>query len=348
MVARRTFFAALLTGVVFTPWALSAQLPSSTPYAHVLDLYRAGQIDTALKELVTLTPDQIESDRAALLRGFDKGKLDSSVRAAASMRLAAMVHTEAAMALRERDIIGWKRHVGIARAYVEKLARLRDQQVPLPRMWWVLMMTYLQGQFDLSAAAELGDRAHDTVGDSPELFLAIGATQEMGWTWHHEADVAAPFKGDLKDAERAYRNSLAAQPDFLEARLRLGRVLTLRGDMDGALKSLGEIGDRTEPAFRYLARLFEGDAFERRGDLAEAERRYLVATAALPAAQSAHVALAHVRHAIGARTEAAENVRVTAGATSTPNTEDPWFWYSRGLSWRTPGYLRALRAMVQQ
>ena len=48
MVARRTFLVALLMAVVFTPSALSAQLPSSAPYAHVLDLYRAGETHAVL------------------------------------------------------------------------------------------------------------------------------------------------------------------------------------------------------------------------------------------------------------------------------------------------------------
>jgi len=348
MVARRTFLAALLMGAVFTPYGLSAQLPPTSPYAHVLDLYRAGQDQAARLALAELTSDQIARGKETLLEAFDSTVGDQASRAAASMRVAVLVHTERAIAPRARDSVPeWRYQIGVARTYVEKLAS-RDRSDPFPRTWWLMTTAYLQGQFALPAAKEFGDWAHDSVGDSPELFLAMGATQEMGWTGQHEEGVDSPFKGDLKDAERAYRNALAAQPDLVEARLRLGRVLTLHGDTDGAVRILAGIGEGTDAAYRYLARMFEGDLFERRGDAAEARRRYLAATALLPRAQSAYVALAHVRHTMGARAEAAEDVRITTLDRSVPDAGDPWFWYSRGLSWRANGYLDDLREMVRQ
>ena len=71
MVARRTVLAVLLTGAVFTPCGLSAQLPPTSPYAHVLDLYRAGQDEAALRALAELTSDQIARGRETLLKAFD-------------------------------------------------------------------------------------------------------------------------------------------------------------------------------------------------------------------------------------------------------------------------------------
>jgi hypothetical protein len=185
MVARRMFFAALLIGSVFTPGALSAQLPSTSPYAHVLDLYRAGQDQEARQALAELTSEQIARAEETLLKAFDSTVGDQASRAAASLRVAALVHTELAIAARARDsVLEWRYQIGVARTYVEKLAS-RDRSAPFPRTWWVMTTAYLHGQFALPAAKEFGDWAHDSVGDSPELFLAMGATQEMGWTGQH-------------------------------------------------------------------------------------------------------------------------------------------------------------------
>jgi hypothetical protein len=68
----------------------------------------------------------------------------------------------------------------------------------------------------------------------------------------------------------------------------------------------------------------------------------------LPEGQSARLALAHLRHAAGARAAAAEAVRATAVDRGVGETVDPWFWYTRGLFWRAAGYMRALRAQVQR
>jgi tetratricopeptide (TPR) repeat protein len=348
MIARQTVLAAVLICAAFTASPLSAQLAPNSSYAHVLDLYRAGQDQAARRALAEIPSAEIEWSQRILLKAFDSTVGDESSRAAASMRVAALIHTERAIAAHDRDNFPeWRYQLGVARKYVEKLAS-RDPSTPFPRTWCLMTLAYLQGRYSLRAAKEFGDWAHDAVGDSPELFLAMGATQEMGWTAQHEEGVDSQFKGDLKDAERAYRNALSAQPDLVEARLRLGRVLTLHGDTEGAVRILAEIGEGSEGAYRYLARMFEGDLCERRGDAAEAERRYLAATALLPRAQSAYMALAHVRHSTGARAAAAADVRATTLDTSVPDAGDPWFWYSHGLSWRANGYLADLREMIRQ
>ena len=348
MIARQTVLAAVLMWAAFTTSAMSAQLAPTSPYAHVLDLYRAGQDQAARRALAEIPSAEIELSQRILLKAFESTVGDESSRAAASMRIAALVHTERALAAHDRDNFPeWRYQLRMARTYVEKLAS-RDPSTPFPRTWCLMTLAYLQGRYSLRAAKEFGDWAHDAVGDSPELFLAMGATQEMGWTAQHEERVDSQFKGDLKDAERAYRNALSAQPDLVEARLRLGRVLTLHGDTEGAVRILAEIGEGSEGAYRYLARMFEGDLCERRGDAAEAERRYLAATALLPRAQSAYMALGHLRHSMGARAAAAADVRATTLDTSVPDAADPWFWYSRGLSWRGNGYLADLREMIRQ
>jgi hypothetical protein len=63
-------------------------------------------------------------------------------------------------------------------------------------------------------------------------------------------------------------------------------------------------------------------------------------------AQSARLALAHLRHLNGRRADAAATVRTTAADRTAPDDDDPWFWYTHGLLWRAPEYLQRLRAAV--
>src|SRR5258705_2940316 len=164
-----------------------------------------------------------------------------------------------------------------------------------------MLIVFCEGRFELVRARELARAAHESAGDSPELWLAAGVTEEMAWTMSHSDGYHGLIAGDLKEAESAYRKALAAQPDLVEARLRLGRVLTLRGDFDGALRELAALRSIEDGGFRYLAHLFSGDALERCGRSPAAEQRYIAAFAALPEGQSARLALAHLRHAAGAR-----------------------------------------------
>ena len=347
VIVHRTFLAVVLVAVVAASPAGRAQIPPSVPprptsYAQILELYQRDQIDAALSALAELSEEDVRSGQRLVIQAFDQ-----SGAADLLLRVGALLHTEAAFRLSNSSSVGTLRHLAFARTYLEKLAhRRRDDR--FVHDWWIMVIAFFQGQFDLLKANELSRLAHDLVGDSPELFLATGVTQEMAWTRSHDDDQEYALKGDLRAAEFAYRKALAGEPDLVEASLRLGRVLTLRGDYDGALRALSAVRSTGDAGFRYLGHLFEGDALERRGSSAEAEKRYIAAFAALPEGQSARLALAHLRHAAGARAAAAEAVRATAVDRGVGETVDPWLWYTRGLFWRAAGYMLALRAQVQR
>lgn len=110
---------------------------------------------------------------------------------------------------------------------------------------------------------------------------------------------------------------------MIEARLRLSRVQTLRGETASAVRTLGEIPDSAPPVLLFLARLFEGDALERQGNIADARTRYESAIRLLPQGQSAQVALAFTQYQDGARAEAASRVRDTAADRRAADDGDP-------------------------
>jgi len=337
----------VLIAIILTSVQIPAAASSRPTYADVIEMFRVGQDREALDSLRMLTATQVARGSETLLMAFREHPAQSGA-VAGSMRLAALLHTEYAFIVRaERNGLEFRHQITIALAYIDRLAA-GDRKSAFVRTWWLMAIGFLHQQFAVTEAKEFAARARASVGDSPDLYTAIGATEEMEWTQRHEADGPSSFKGDLKEAERAFRSALTAEPNQIEARLRLGRVLTLRGEQDEALKVLEQIGDGTDDGFRYLARLFEGDAFERHGDLAAAERQYLAAIPILPTAQSAHLALAHVRHVIGARTKAAAEIRITTQDQVTGDTADPWFWYARGMFWHANVYFESLVRFARQ
>jgi tetratricopeptide (TPR) repeat protein len=324
--------------------AARAQSPSGS-YGEAIELYRAGHGELAVKKLGAVTAYEIREGREALFRAFGSNQREESERAAATMRAAVLLHTERAFAALAMGNQGeFRNQIVFTESYVDKLAAA-DHRSAFVRTWRVLVLAFFhEGRFVL-AADQFGRRAHDAGGDSAEFLLALGATEEMAWWIHHEEDADPGIKGDLKAAERHYRQALILAPDLVEARVRLGHVLLLRDDPEG-LKVLAQVGENVEVQYQYLAKLFEGEALEKRGDIADAERRYATAVTLIPTAQSAHMALAHLHHARGARADAAEEVRSTARPDGASDTSDPWFLYSRGTAERGRGYLDQLRRMI--
>jgi tetratricopeptide (TPR) repeat protein len=271
------------------------------------------------------------------------------------LRAALMLHTEIVLGLRPG---GLRMPRDERQAHVNAQAALlgaleippRDPNTnPFLQAWYLLVIADAQGNLNLPTAKLTTVTARKSLGDYAELLLASGALEELAWTLQHEQQSQLGVNGDLKEAESAYRRALILNPKLIEAQLRLGRVLTLRDKPDDAVRALEQLRpDNTEGGFLYLARLFEGAAFEQQGQMDRAADSYRSAIAVMPASQSARVALAHLRHAVGHRPEAVDLVRELAGgAQRADDRADPWLWYIRGISWRVPAYLDWLRAMVK-
>jgi tetratricopeptide (TPR) repeat protein len=345
----------VLVGVMQSPSATASSRQTESPwpqakrpsYVDVVELYRRGEDELALKQLAMLTDSEIKIGRTALLAELNNVTGAWAAGATGRIRAAVLLHTLRAIAARAHDDVGeYRYHFGVAQEYVELLVS-KEGGSPFVQTWRLFVIASYHGQRGVQAAREFGRHVRDPHGDSALLLLALGATEELGWTMHQEEDARPDAGGDLKEAERLYRQAMVISPELVEARVRLGRVLALRND-DESMKVLEQIGDGIEAPYQYLARLFEGDVYERAGKLAEAEQQYLAAVAIMPEPQSAFMALAHVRHAQGARAQSAQDIRVTTGAKGVPDTVDPWFWYSRGTAWRGPVYLDDLQKMMAQ
>jgi Tfp pilus assembly protein PilF len=133
----------------------------------------------------------------------------------------------------------------------------------------------------------------------------------------------------LAAAERDYRVALERDAMFVEARLRLGRVLARQGKDDEADAALTAAAAGDTARVRYLAHLFRGELADHRGDLAAARREYEAAMKEAPECQTPYLALGHLEDAAGNAARARQLVGQLAqlGPTS---TDDPWWSYQNG------------------
>jgi hypothetical protein len=139
---------------------------------------------------------------------------------------------------------------------------------------------------------------------------------------------------ELEDAERFFRQALEGDPELIEARLRLGRVLGLRGRHSDAVTVLTRVVDGArEPELAYLARLFLGAAHEALGALGPARDAYGQAVGLISGARVPHLALARVARELGDVATMEANLRQALEPVPGDKMIDPW-WEYRALQGR--------------
>jgi len=349
--ARRLPRAIGVLGVCLLPAIAAAQDFSRTQYAELLAAYKKSEIDAAVSGMKRLTssPDPLRVVNVWL---------DGARRArdVAALELALMLHTEC-VADGERvgaapGTHGWSVQVAAVRRIFTALRSLAPRTLFL-RNWYLLWESIQQSAGRLTApdSAEYLNLALEDFPNDPELLLAAGSRHEMLW-WYGSANPqrrpsgGPPSDRHLDTAADWLRRSVDADPRPPEPRLRLGRVLFLRGNTHAAEAALRQLTLSTvEPAFRYLALLFLGDLLEHRGDNAAAVTAYRSAIGLVMIDQSARVAAAQLAHKVGRRSDAAEEI---GRALTRPTTgSDPWWVYLRGQSWRFQQRLSVALSMVR-
>jgi tetratricopeptide (TPR) repeat protein len=134
---------------------------------------------------------------------------------------------------------------------------------------------------------------------------------------------------EFRQAEALFRRALAQQPDHIEARLRLGRALLVRGRAREAAPDLRRANAAAaDDLMKYYAAMFLGAAEEALGNFDAAGELYARASALYPNAQSPHVALSALARRRGDLAGAlAAMEQVFELATVHPDGDDPWWSY---------------------
>jgi len=344
-VLARARLLAVLIGVIGGGAVAVSSRSAELSYIDTIERYQHGD-DNALASMASMDAHAIESGERALMKLFEEAPTTES-RGVRLLRAAIVAHTDTAIGQRSAEqLIQWSPHFSAAERYAEQLVG-RNRDDPIAMRWWFVAIGAMQAQRNYAQAITLARRALRVGGERPEFFLAAGITHELAWVWTHEQGFPSPFSGSLDEAEKAYRQVLDAQPAAVEARVRLGRILTLRGENESAVGMLAGVPASAPPALVYLARLFEGDALERMAHDADARQRYDAAIRAWPQGQAAHLALAYLQYQEGARTDAAGRIHDSA-SDRVADDGDPWFRYSMGLGAGARAELEMLRAMVRR
>jgi tetratricopeptide (TPR) repeat protein len=318
-------------------------------YEALVHQYASGNADEAVARAAAF-------DRQGLVDGFKEflstGPSSSVLTAAAAM------HTEAGLrTLGDIASPATNRHLNIATAIIEigtppRMKRLGSPDlrkstlpaVPLQfrRLWFLTVISIMENGGRTSVAQAYLENARALFPRDAEFLLLSGIGEEMQASSRLVTVSAGDRRKSLGYAEVYLRASLELAPDRLEARLRLGRVLSQRDHADEARGFLTTVSEVPDARLSYLASLFLGGLEDSAGDPAGAAQWYARAAAKVPSAQAALIGGSELQHRVGERHDAAVSLASAVGAN---NKVDPWWGYLFGEYWRIDLYLNAMRKM---
>lgn len=311
---------------------IPSQSSLSPTWTSVVQEYRAGDADRAVREVLSWPKERLEKQAAT---EADCTRLIAQ-KNVETLRAAIALHAEAAVTSPSLDGFRLQDHVPLVlfTTVVEKLwATLEiEERTSLRGLyidWIVLGSSYLStvGQpllaerrledartklarlqaLSLPAPAAPVQSAAST--DDADILLALGSAREMALMMlgvPPAMTAKAPRSPDsafvtrrtgrsdeLESVADLYRQALDLQPSLVEARVRLGRALCLAGNPREATVELERARrDAGRGYLFYLASLFLGDAYEQVGEHGRAADCYRSAIAEYPEAQAAYLALA--------------------------------------------------------
>jgi tetratricopeptide (TPR) repeat protein len=180
---------------------------------------------------------------------------------------------------------------------------------PFVKLWYRANLTWQVREQDF--VATVFRRAGDLFPDDPDIQFLIGCRHEAEATPGVQAALGsnrllAPsigvgsMRGELEDAEAAFRKVLAGRPDDVEARIRHGRVLQLLGRHADAVAALRRAAGAPKAfPLDYVAALFLGRALEASGDTAGAREAYRQAASLASSAPAPVLALSALAERAG-------------------------------------------------
>jgi len=208
------------------------------------------------------------------------------------------------------------------------------------RRWYVATSAWLQlwGHHDND---HIG-RGREIFPDDADLAMLAGAQHEAYAASAVQTAVRAAVlptgvrldvrseRDELKDAERLLRRATELKPEFAEAQIRLGHILSLTGrDMEAADHLRKGLDATDEKLLRYYGSLFLGAAEEKLGHTAASQASYEAAASLFPSAQSPLLGLSELAHRAVHRDEALLDMEKVYSLGSSSNLDaDPWWHYT--------------------
>jgi tetratricopeptide (TPR) repeat protein len=229
-------------------------------------------------------------------------------------------------------------HWELARWLLDRISPMPGRD-PMVRRWYRATIAWMQGR-DYHDPAHLGQARTVFPNDADILFLsgcehetfagraiqaaAHAARMPFGFTFEVGSE-----RAELREAERRLRRALRENAGLTEARIRLGRVLLLRGRHDEAADELRQAATAAEEdLLRYFGALFLGAAEEALGNYERAAASYAQASKLYPTAQSPHLAVSALARRRGDRTGALAALQRAFDLPKIDSEQgDPWWTY---------------------
>ena len=340
---RRFGMLALLAGTALAsigPVAAEDYGPDLETYLLLIERYQSGDAETPVRAAGGWGPIWTRSAARRLLdwcKNAPGGAAAIHVRAAQG---AFLLHTHAALAGQDLGLrtLDHEEHVEAALQLLRWFRKgyregswPREARGLRPRDFYLALASAELLNARPVTARTLADESLRSEGHDAEMHLLAGCAREM------EAVIRRQSEGQwsdeaLRDAERRFWKAVDDDPALLEARLRLGWVLVLRGRAEKARPFLETVAETPgDPGRRALAWLFLGRAHEKRKDTRAAVEAYRRAIEIAPHFQAPHIALAHVLEE-GSGDEAARAVLLPFFLERTRSwvRDDPWNDYPFG------------------
>jgi tetratricopeptide (TPR) repeat protein len=154
-------------------------------------------------------------------------------------------------------------------------------------------------------------------------------------------------EGELRLAERMFREALNERPDLVEARIRFGRVLGANGRHEDAARELRRAAsEAADPLLLYYANLFAGAEEATLNRIDSARAAYQRASALFPQAQSPYLALSLLARRANDREAARQTIERVLAPPELDERDDPWWRYHTVQGRTVDERLDALRRLV--
>jgi tetratricopeptide (TPR) repeat protein len=336
--------------------AVRAGQTSALTYVQAVEQYRRGDFEGAVASLSAIGDSQIPAE----INRFWQRLQHMPEARIALIRSAVLLHTEVAFtrgvlpSVQRRDV-----QLESARSLLRRL-EITGEERAFTRDWYLLVVSFLHAGRDVSRSRPLLADARKRFPADPSILLASGVDHEVlsanniGWLEFFDLD--GRLLGDEqvnadRELERALafmRSAVAAQPDADgrdEARLRLGRILHRRLDLEGASQELAAVHAQAAAApLKYLAAVFlamlEGD----RQHHDRATELYKKAIGIYPQSQSALIGLSEAAYRRG---DARSAATIMTSLLKNPPKDDPWWLYLLGEGWHFKSRLLSMRESVK-
>ena len=251
-------------------------------------------------------------------------------------------------------------HLQFGRALIEEIEP-EPRRYEAARLWYRASAAFLAREHNLAEAVFHLERARALFPGDSEILLASGCLHETFASPGIQSVVRAGIgvgrhltigseRHNLNAAERYFRDALKSDPGNAEARLRLGRVLTVQRRHRDAMGHLQQLVDAPSDTTRtYYASIFAGREEELRGRMAEARQHFERAARLVPTAQTPHLALSRLAFHDGDVARATRSVeRLFALPADEVDRYDPWWHYFSGTGRLLDMWLQRLYETVQR